>query len=203
VSRRAAAGLLACAALLAATGCGGSDDEADEPAPRPRPVETAEKPPKLPQGWDEYVNRAGGFALGLPPGWKAKRRGVSTQIQSYDRLVVMAITPDRTSEAIELEPDESATRTVVALPGFADELEPGDPRPFKHRYQGAEVRAAARTADRGVEERVRVIVLRRPRLAVFTVVIAANAERRSRPAERLALRAIGTLRSQPVGGPGR
>jgi hypothetical protein len=204
VSRRAAAGLLAGLALASAgIGCGGSDEDDDaKPPPRPRPVETSEKLPKLPATWHAYRNRAGGFALGLPRGWKATRPGRSSQIRSYDRLVVMAITPDRARAAVELDPREAATRTIVALPGFAEELEPGRPRAFKHRYPGAEVKAEARTSGRdGVAERVRVIVLRRPLRAVFTIVVAANAHQRSRPAERLALRAIETLRSQPRGAP--
>jgi hypothetical protein len=195
VNARAAVGPLLVAAVLLAAGCGDSDDE---PEPEPRPLETAEKLPKLPSGWREHTNRAGGFALGVPRGWKATDRKISTLVRSFDRLVAVSITPDRTSEALELPLEDFATRALLALDGFRGDIDPSDPRPFKHRYDGVRVRARATEADSGVEQDLELIVLRRPRLATFTVVIAANAERDSAPSRRVAQRVVDTLRGRPV-----
>ena len=193
VRTRALATILA-AILLAATGCG-SDDE---PEPKPRPVETADKPAKLPEGWTRHVNDDGGFELGLPRGWEASDRGTSTRIRSFDELVVVSIAPDRTDEALEYDLAEFAARTLAALEGYERELDPGEPRRYKHRYDGAEVRAEAKSAASGVKQEISVIVLRRPRLALFTVVVQANAGSEARAARELAERLIATLRSRPV-----
>ena len=56
---------------------------------------------------------------------------------------------------------------------------------------------AVATARGGVDQRLSVIVLRRDRVATFTVVLAKNAERATGPSKRLALRVIETLRSRP------
>ncbi|MGH2951250.1 MAG: hypothetical protein ACRDKX_04325, partial [Solirubrobacterales bacterium] len=178
-------------------GCGDSDD----PAPAPRPPETAEALPALPRGWEPHVNGPAGFALGIPRGWEASDRGISTLVRSFDRLVAVSITPDRTGEALELGLPDFATRALLALPGFEGDLDPTDPRPYAHRYDGVAVRARATAAQSGVRQRLELIVLRRPELATFTVVVAANAERDSAPAARVAERVVDTLRSRPVGPP--
>ena len=58
------------------------------------------------------MNTAGGFVLGLPPGWKAKEFGASTLIRSFDELVSIQVTPDRTEEAIRFDPGKFATRAL-------------------------------------------------------------------------------------------
>ena len=134
----------------------------------------------------------------MPRGWKATDRKISTLVRSFDRLVAVSITPDRTSEALELPLEDFATRALLALDGFRGDIEPSDPRPFKHRYNAVRVRARATEARTGIEQALEVLVLRRPQLATFTVVIAANAERDSAPSRRVAERMIETLRGRPV-----
>ena len=194
-SRRAA--LAALALALALHGCGSEDDEGS--APRPRPTETADELPKLPRGWEQHLNPRGGLTLGVPPDWRAENRGTSVLLRSADRLVAISITPDRTGEALELPLGEFATRTAAALPGFRRGLDPGRSRDFAHRYPAASVSARGRAKRTGVEQRVTVVVIRRPRLATFTAVIAANVEPEADASRKLAVAALRTLRGRPIG----
>ena len=52
-----------------------------------------------------------------------------------------------------------------------------------------------------MNQNVQVVVLRRDGVANFTAVIAANADKPTEPATKLADKALETLRSQPVGAP--
>ena len=187
----------ALALAVLAPGCGGDDEDEGASEP-PRPAETVDQVPDLPPRWEVHVNRAGGFAFGLPPGWKADDRRGSTVVRSFDRLVVVQITSDRTTEALETPLDEFATRALAALPGFEHKLEPSEPRKAKHRYEAVAVTATGKAAKSGVPERVRLIVLRRDRLVTFTVVIAANRARPAGASEAVAMALVRTLRSRPV-----
>jgi hypothetical protein len=208
-ARRVALAGLAAGALLVA-GCG--EDDESSPPPPPRPTETLEKLPKLPRGWKPYRSNAQGFALGLPPGWRDGRKcfsrrdrvqpGAASTICSPDRLVSVGISADRTIEAVEVPLDEFASRALTALSDsrFGGALEPGGPKRFMGRYEGAHVKAVGK-ADTGVRQRIDVVVLRRDRLVTFTAVIAANAKQPTAPAVRLAERSLRTLRSRPIAGP--
>jgi hypothetical protein len=206
--RRLGCSLAVVAALVAIAGCNDdSDGSAPAPAPEPkleqapRRAETAQPVPKLPPGWKVHANHPGGFAFGLPPGWKPRNTGKRTLVRSFDRLVSVEITSDRTVAGLDTPLDAFATRALAALPGFGLELEPGRPRRFRHRYKGVEARASGVAARTGVSLRVRLVVLRRDSIVTFTAVIAANAKPASRPAERLAERMLRTLRSRPIRAP--
>jgi hypothetical protein len=196
--RRLAVTLIA--ATVAAVGCGGGGGDETQPPPPPKErVETVDKLPNLPDRWKRYENRRGGFVVGLPPGWKAsdRDRGPTSLIRSYDRLVAISISPDRTDEALGIDLDEFAARATAALPGLEGAAQPSDPKPYKHRYSAVQSTLEARDAESGVNERVSLIVIRRDHLVTFTVVIAANADRRARSSERLAREVVATLRSRP------
>ena len=190
---RALLAALAAAALIA--GCG--DDSDDEPGPEPRKVETADSVSELPRGWKVYANSAGGFAFGLPPGWKARDRGTTTEIRSFDELVVLSITADRTSESLAIDPAEAATRTLTSLQSFAEPIEPGKPRELEHRYDAYEVSGEGRSTRNGLEQDLTVVVVRREGAVTVTVLIAANADKRAKPARGIADRVVETLRTQP------
>jgi hypothetical protein len=197
VASGARASLVCAAALaIALAGCGGSE----APEPEPRPVEPADPLPDLPSGWRVHANPAGGYAFGLPRGWRARDRGTTTEVRSFDRLAAIAFTADRTGEALALDPAEFATRTAAATAGFEEPLDPGEPSAFEHRYEAAEVEATGTNARTGVEQDVSVIALRRDRLAVLTATIFANATPGARRADAIADRVVGTLRSRPVVG---
>jgi hypothetical protein len=188
--------LAALAALLLGGGaCGADPEEADRELPPP--PETAHAVPDLPAGWEVRVNRAGGFAFGLPPGWRARNRSTSTLVRSLDRLVAVSIVPDRTRDALETPPEDFARRTLAALPGFEGELAPDRERRFQHRYRGVRVAARGTAARTGTRQRIQVVVLRRGRQVTLTVVIAANV-RGAEASEEVAERMVRTLRSRPV-----
>jgi phage gp37-like protein len=187
--------------MIALVGAGCGDEGNDEPAPAPRPPETADRVPDLPARWKVHVNSAGGFAFGLPPGWKAHDRDASTLVRSYDRLVAVSITPDRTNEALDTPLEQFATRALVALPSFEGQLEPGETRRFNHRYEAIAVAASGTDAESGVRQRLRLIVLRRDRLVTFTVLVAANRSGAAVASEAIAEQLVGTLRSRPIGAP--
>ncbi len=195
----------ALAALALLGGCG--DGDAADP-PEPRRAEVAQRLPQLPRGWTVHESPAEGFALGVPPGWRhggqclrgAHERTAGTILCSPDRLVTLSVFADRTTEALEVEPEEFALRTLESFgeSGLRD-LDRGAPRPFAGHYEGAVVSGLGRSAATGVRQELTVVVLRREGLANFTAAIAANAERQTKPAVELALRSLRSLRSRPVG----
>lgn len=179
--------------------CGGGDDGGEPPLPPPPPPpETRHRVPELPPRWKVHVNRAGGFVLGVPPGWRARDRLDTTLVRSFDRLTAVSIVPDRNPDAAALPLADFATRAFAALAGFTEEPEPGRERQFEHRYNALELRARARAEQSGIRQRVRLIILRRARHVTFTVVIASHL-RRGGASERVAERMVRTLRSRPVG----
>ncbi|MGH2987945.1 MAG: hypothetical protein ACRDLO_14840, partial [Solirubrobacterales bacterium] len=170
--------------------------EPPPPPPPPPPKETVQQLPKLPGDWERHINRAGGFAFGVPRGWKVSDRGDGSLIRSFDRLVAISIVPDRSGGALEIPVGQFASRAAEALPGFRNPLRLKGEGRFEHRYEGAEVRAVG-TAKGGIEQRVSVIVLRRDEVATFTVVIAKNQREAAHPSKKLAERIVETLRSRP------
>lgn len=192
MSRRGAlAASLAAAAAL--TGCG---DSADEPAPPPPPAETVDHLPGLPGSWSRYVDRPGGFAIGLPLRWKARRHGHAVVARSGNHLVAISITVTRSAAALTLEPADFARRAIGALPGFERQLRVGRPHEFETSYEAAQVRGRGEDASR-VPERVTVIAIRRDRLAAYTVVVAANARRTPPETAARAEHVVRTLRGRP------
>jgi len=197
------------AALALASGCGGSDSEdGGEATAPPRVPERAEQVPDLPPGWTVSANRSQGFSLGAPPGWRegkdclrgGAKPGTETVLCSPDRLVTLSISADRTNEALELEPRAFALRTLEQLGETSyDGLNPRRLKPFKARYAGGTVSGTGRAAGTGVRQEVAVVVLRREGAANFTAVIAANADRPTEPAIKLAEKSLRTLRSEPPG----
>jgi hypothetical protein len=192
---RLAALAVAGAALIALPGCG-----TEVEPPEPRVAETVHRVPDLPAGWRAHVNTAGGYAFGLPRGWRASDHGARTEVRSYDRLVAITINADRTDEAIALDPAEFAAAALAAAPGYEEPLAPGPPREFEHRYEGSQVTAGGTAKATGLKLDVSEIALRRDETAVLTALIAANARPQARGSRRLAERVIGTLRSRPVEG---
>jgi len=200
--RRAPALLAATLATLAFAACGSNSGAAPEPPPRP--AETAHRLPPLEPGWRPFVNRYGGYALGLPPGWEAQRRGTATRVSSFDGLAGLVITADRTGEGVELPIEEYAARFIAARPGYEEALEPAAPRRFEHRYAGVVVEAegVAVAEGTGVEQRVEAIVLRRPERVTLAAVITVNAIPQGAESRRVAERIVKTIRSQPLGAGG-
>jgi hypothetical protein len=208
LSGYARAAALVCLVLA---GCGGDDEAPGGSAGGGADggLEEPEQVKGLPAGWTVERNEAQGFALGAPPGWGrgaeclagGAELGPVTILCSPDKLVTLSVQADRTNEALELEPEAFASRTMEGLADSYEGLEPGKPEPFKAHYDGAAVSGQGRAVGSGVMQDVRVVVLRREGAANFTAVIAANAEKPTGPAVKLAEQALRELRSQPVGAP--
>jgi hypothetical protein len=194
---RAPLAILALAVALAAVGCG--EDEAEAPPEVPRKPETVDKLPKLPRGFEEEISRVNGLAFGRPPGWKVSERRTATLLRAPDELVVMSLSADRTDEAVGAEPRELAVRTFQVLEGYKGDLDPSEPKPFKHPYEAFEVRGEGVAAATGVPQRLRVIVLKREGMTVVTAVIAENAREKAPFEVDQALEVVGTVRTRPVG----
>ena len=189
-----ASGFAVLALILSACG-------SDDPPPRPdieRKPETVQDLPKLPPGFEPYISRVNGLALGRPPGWKATDEGVATLLAAPDQLVVMSLSVDRSDEALAGDPEALAGQTFSALQGYEGELDPSEPRPFKHRYEAFEVRGEGVSAATGVRQRLRVVVLKRGGAAVVTAVIAENAKAKAPLEVEQALDALRTVRTRPV-----
>jgi hypothetical protein len=177
---------------LLASGCG--EDGAESPT---RPRETADPLPKLPREWKRHVNRKGGFAIGVPPGWSAKDRGRDSLFRSGDRLVAVSVSADRGAGALALPVDEFAERVADALPRLK-RLRAQRARPFKARYEASAVPATARAAGSGVPQRLLVVVQRREGLATYTVLVARNAKRGGRAHRDEIHRMLRSLRGRPT-----
>jgi hypothetical protein len=196
---------VAALALVAfAVGCG----EREEPEPTTTtPVERPERVSKLPEQWSVIRVPGQGFQLGKPPGWRRGKAclakhtspGTATVLCSPDKLLTVSISADRSDEALEITPEEFATRTMAALSeNYQTPLNPGKPKRFAGHYPGVEVSASGKAAG-GVRQDVSVIVLRRDDVAVVTAVIASNAAKATHQHREFARHALHTLRSQPVG----
>jgi hypothetical protein len=187
-------GLAAALALLLAgcAGCGGGT----EPPP-PRPVETPDRPAKLPPGWRTELDRVAGFSIGVPPAWTSKPKGISLVLASPDRQVAVSVVADRTDEALELPPDRNALDTANGLGGFEDLEVAGAARAYRDRYEGAAVTAHGTLTSSGVPQKLLVVVLRRGDLAVYSILAARRAEGRT-PFARQIDSIIRSLRGRPV-----
>jgi len=214
--------LLAALLMAGAAGCG-SDEESPSTTTSSTdtssttssgevpedPAEIPDEPAKLPKGWSEEDNPTAGFTFGLPPGWSARptEGGQGSVITSPDELIVMTITADRTTGALELPLDEFATRTAEALGSDvvgADRFEDlfvTDPAPFKvdEGYEAEAVRASGTSSKTGVEELVFVVVVRRPDVASYVVISRENAEQKSKVVSRDDVKLIvRSLRGRPA-----
>ena len=188
-------------ALVGAVGCGGSDNSEPSTTTAP-PPETAQKLPKLAQGWKAHRDRSVGYAIGVPPGWSFHSHGGRVLIRSPDHLVAVTLTADRNSDALALSPGRFASRALTALPGFRSRLAPGKVKSFKGTpLKAVQTSANGVTRHGHVPERATLIVLRRDQLVNYSVAVFANRKQNASKLDRaFAFRMVRTLRDQPVQG---
>lgn len=196
---RTALGVITTAFALCVCGCGSASAPLP-PSVQPAASDSPQKLPKLDHGWKPYLSRATGLALGRPPGWSVTARKTTTLLRSPDHLVAVTISADRTGEGLAIAPAQFAARTFGALPGYEGALNPSQPRRFRGHYDGSEVSGDAVATSSALRQRLSVIILRRKARVTFTVVIAANAKRRTPVEERQAAQIARTIRDQPSAG---
>lgn len=185
---------------MLATGAAGCGSDGDE-EPVAAPLETREPSPDLPRGWSVHQNEDAGFAIGVPPEWKARDRGIGTELRSPERLAAISVAADRTSEVLAIPLDQLATATIAGqIPGLS-EVEPGEPRPLRHRYDAVQLRSRAVAERENVQERLLLAIVRRPEVVTFTILAAHNAEEHPRFYEDEIERMIRSLRSRPITSP--
>ena len=181
-----------------------SDDEDGGPEGPTPPPEVADPLPKLPPRWTKTVNRAGGFALGAPPGWSRKNSAARTTLRSPGSIVVVAVTADRTDEALTADLDEFAA-------GVLERIEPGaEQRPLTdvpapapgYETAGAVAIDEATNGQGGRavvgRKRLEAIVVRRTALATYPILVASDASVKRAQLDPLVRRIVRTLRGRPV-----
>lgn len=188
---------LLAAALAAAliAGCGSGDSN----PPPARPAETVDTAAELPADWTSTTNEPAGFTVGVPHGWAVEPREVATLLISPDRAVSVAISADRTDEALAAAPEEVARATIEGLPGF-EQIQTLGHRPFRAHYPGVEVIGEGVRTSNGLRQRFRSIVLQRPHIAVYSILASRNLSAASPFAEQVDA-IVRSLRGRPVAVP--
>lgn len=170
------------------------DDNDDEPVQLTPPPETADPLPALPRGWSKAANGTAGFAVGVPPGWSVKTVGGRTTFKSLGSSVVVAITADRSEEALAADLQEYALSVAEGL-GVAAPMAVAEPP----KAGGAGYESAAAEGVDG-SKRVEAIVVRRPELAAYPIAVVSDAGVKPAELEPIVNRIVGTLRGQPPRG---
>ena len=183
---------MAAVAFLAA-GCG--DDEAPEPS---KPEERADELPKLPPGWTVHRNENAGVAFGVPPAWSPENKGNVTTVKSPEQLVAMTILADRTDDVLEVDLEQQASTTIAALNDVQD-LEPAETRKYGHRYEAVAIKATGIAGKEDIKQDFLLVLVRREDLALFTVLVARNAEQDTSAYDEDIRRMIASIRSRPPG----
>ena len=175
-----------------------SDDENSVEPPAP-PPETSDPLPPLPRGWTETANGAGGFALGVPPGWSAKEVAAKTTLKAPGSVVVARITADRTDEALEAELADYATGIADRLAGgsIVTSVSPA-PAPGEAGYESAAVVIDQVAPPQGRGQRLEVVVVRRPQLAAYPILIASDLGVKQGRLDPIVTKLVRSLRGRPV-----
>jgi hypothetical protein len=173
-------------------------DDGDESAPeQPASVETADPLPPLPARWGKAANAEAGFALGVPPAWSQKSSGQTVTLKSPGSTAVIRVTGDRSPDAIDSNLDEYAAELLAGLGASGPPAPVGGLEPAEG-YELASVSGMG--ASQGVaRERLQVVVVRRPQLAAFPILIASDAGVKPVELDPLVARVVSSLRGRPAG----
>lgn len=173
------------------------EDKDGEPRELVAPPETAERLPPLPRGWTKSANAVLGFVLGAPPGWSAKATSARTTLKSPGSAAVVSVTADRSEQALQVGLAEYARGVAERLTGGAVAVE------IEIAVLPASGYEVARTRPKRTgRERLQVLVVRRPELAAYPLLVASD--RSAKPAVLAPLVAgiVRSLRGRPVAAPG-
>ena len=163
----------------------GDEDDGDAPQLKP-PPETVDPLPALPAGWTVEDNREIGVAVGVPPRWTGRTPKNQTLLRSPGNSAVVSITADRTSGALAADLEGYALDVASQIAG-ADAASARTPEPGLG-YEAA----AARSGD------TEVIVVRRPELAAYPMLVASAAGVKPRELDPIVETIVASLRGRPV-----
>ncbi|MDO8184385.1 hypothetical protein Q5424_04635 [Conexibacter sp. JD483] len=160
------------------------------------PVADAGPLPALPRGWRRVQDPRGGFSVGLPPGWSARRSGGTLVLRSRDRTLAIAVGADRSAPGRVAEPATYADQAIESLRGYRG-LRSSDSRPLRTSpYPGAQATATGTYADTGVEQAITLVALQRRGDATYTLLAFRSAQSPREPARRVVARVVDTLHSE-------
>ncbi len=161
------------------------------------PIAEAGPLPALPRGWRRVQDPRGGFSVGLPPGWSARRserHAGAALARSHAR--------DRRRRRPHARPAGSPrrgptrTRRSSSLRGYRGLRATGS-RPLRTSpYPGAQATATGTYADTGVEQAITLVALQRRGDATYTLLAFRSAQSPSGPARRVVDRVVDTLHSE-------
>lgn len=163
------------------------------------PVAPAGPKPPLPVGWHRVRDADGGFTVGVPRGWTARRSDGTLVLRSRDRTVAIAIGADRSSPGRTAHPTVYAREAIASLPGYRG-LRAGVTRRLAATpYPGAVATATGTFRETGVRQAITLVALQRRGAATFTLLAFRSAHIPGAAARRVVDRVVDTLHSeQPV-----
>jgi hypothetical protein len=121
-------------------------------------------------------------------------------LRSPDGVVSVAVTADRTDEAVEAPPGEIARGAVTSLPGLTG-AHAGEALPFKAFYPGVEALGTGTRTSDNLKQSFRSFVLVKDEAAAFTALATQNAKAKSPFAGQVEA-IVRSIRGRPVSVPG-
>ncbi|MBB4661109.1 hypothetical protein [Conexibacter arvalis] len=204
-SARRAVLLTACALTAAALTVavfgdrGGSDAKtiiATTGTVAPVPVAPAGPQPRLPDGWRRVRDPEGGFTVGLPPGWTARRSDGTLVLRSRDRTLAIALGADRSAPGRVVAPETYAREAIASLQGYRRLRSTAPRRLEASPYPGAVATATGTFRQTGVRQAITLVALQRRGAATFTLLAFRSALSPDAPARRVVGRVVDSLHSE-------
>lgn len=178
-------GSLAIVAISVLALAGGDSEEGGAPPLEP-PPETVDAVSALPSGWKVSDNRVIGVAVGVPPRWRGRTEKNQTLLRSPGSAAVVSVTADRTANALRADLADYALE-VAAQIGGPDAKVAEAPRPALG-YEAAAARSG----------KTEVIVVRRPELAAYPMLVARNPKVKAGELDAIVEVIVASLRGRPV-----
>lgn len=160
------------------------------------PLAPAGPTPPLPDGWRRVRDEQGGFSVGLPPGWAARRSGGTLVLRSRDRTLAIAVGADRSAPGRVAAPSSYAREAIESLRGYRG-LRSSPSRPVQTApYPGALATATGTYADTGVKQAITLVALQRRGDATFTLLAFRSAQSPHSPAQRVVDEIVDTVHAE-------
>jgi len=159
------------------------------------PVAPAGPRPDLPAGWRRVRNPTGGFTVGLPPGWTAKREDGTLVLRSRDRTLAIALGADDSAPGRLVNPTTYAREAIGSLRGYRRLRATAARRLDASPYPAAVATATGTFRETGVRQAITLVALQRRGAATFTLLAFRSAHVPSDRAERVVDRVVESFHS--------